>query len=461
MIVFLVAVAGFFSPFSAFIFFPAIDDVAAALSTTVQLVNLTITLYLVVQGAVPSIFGEVSERFVRRPTYLTVLIIYIAASIGLAVQDSYGALLVLRMLQSAGSSGTIALAYGVIADIAAPHERGGYVGAAHVGFNSAPSLGPILGGVLTQKTGWKSIFWFMTGLASLVFILILFLLQETSRALVDNGRLSPIGINLALADLARRHRENGEMQMHRARLKVLSIIPSLRIIFQRGTGTVMASNAVFYMKYSCVLASLAPLLQEVHELSVLQSGLCYLSFGVSCAAASYGVGQIANYDYRATAKAHGLAVDRVKGDEILQFPIEKARLRTIWVYIFFSSSCTLGYGWSLETRAHLAAPLSMLFLIGFAVTGIFNVLNTLVVDLNPHQPATASAAVSITRCLCAAAGVSVLQLLFDAIGPGWTFTMISGLCYLTVPPLWLERRSGWERRLARAQAQSGQAEVHG
>ena len=89
----------------------------------------------------------------------------------------------------------------------------------------------------------------------------------------------------------------------------------------------------------------------------------------------------------------------------------------------------------------------MQFLTGLAVTGIFNVCNTLVVDLHSDQAVTASASVSMTRCAAAAAGVSVLQLLFDAVGPGWTFTIIAGLCYGTVPILWLEREKGWQWRL--------------
>jgi hypothetical protein len=45
------------------------------------------------------------------------------------------------MLQSAGGSATIAIGYGVVADIAAPAERGGYVGAALIGPNAAQSIG--------------------------------------------------------------------------------------------------------------------------------------------------------------------------------------------------------------------------------------------------------------------------------------------------------------------------------
>jgi len=173
-------------------------------------------------------------------------------------------------------------------------------------------------------------------------------------------------------------------------------------------------------------------------------------FWFSHAIASYGVGMIADYDYRQTARAYNLSIDRVRGDDLAKFPIEKARLRTVWLYILLSASATLGYGWTLQYRTHLAAPLAMQFLIDLAVTGIFNVCNTLVVDLHSDQAVTASASVSITRCAAAAAGVSVLQLSFDAIGPGWTFAIIAGLGYGVIPILWLERKRGWQWRLERS-----------
>ncbi len=64
----------------------------------------------------------------RRPTLIIGFIIYIGANIGLALQDNYAALLVLRCLQSTGSSGTVALGNGIVADIASSGERGKFYG---------------------------------------------------------------------------------------------------------------------------------------------------------------------------------------------------------------------------------------------------------------------------------------------------------------------------------------------
>ncbi|KAI9804036.1 MAG: hypothetical protein M1833_000317 [Piccolia ochrophora] len=128
-IVFIVAWAAFFSPLSANIYFPALNILSSDLHVSLELMNLTITSYMICQGIIPSILGDLADTSGRRPVYLLAFIVYLAANIGLAIQDSYPALLVLRMLQSTGSAGTIAVGYGVATDIASPAERGKYLGA--------------------------------------------------------------------------------------------------------------------------------------------------------------------------------------------------------------------------------------------------------------------------------------------------------------------------------------------
>lgn len=106
-IVFLSAFAGMFSPMSSFIFYPAITAISDGLNVSVGLVNLAITTYMVVSGVAPSLLGNAADKLGRRPVYILTLGTYLVANIGLALQNNYPALLALRMLQSAGSSGEL------------------------------------------------------------------------------------------------------------------------------------------------------------------------------------------------------------------------------------------------------------------------------------------------------------------------------------------------------------------
>lgn len=83
--------------------------------------------------------------------------------------------------------------------------------------------------------------------------------------------------------------------MSKIQLKIPNLFPCLRIIFHKATAIIVYSNAVFYLSYSCIQASLASLLQEHYGLSILEVGFCYLAFG---SATSYRVGMIADYNYQ-------------------------------------------------------------------------------------------------------------------------------------------------------------------
>lgn len=127
-LVLLVSIAGAFSPLSSNIYFPAIDTISSQLHVSASLVALTITVYLIVQGISPSIWGPMSDTSGRRITFVITLTIYAAANLALAFTANFPMLVVLRGVQALGSAATISISVGVIGDMACPEERGGFVG---------------------------------------------------------------------------------------------------------------------------------------------------------------------------------------------------------------------------------------------------------------------------------------------------------------------------------------------
>lgn len=128
LIAFAASLAALFSTLSSYIYYPALTRIAEDLNVSLMLVQLTITSYLVVAGVAPAFMGDMADRGGRRPVYVLMFALMVGANVGIALQRRYEALLVLRMVQSAGSSGMYGAAYGVIADIATIDERGSFVG---------------------------------------------------------------------------------------------------------------------------------------------------------------------------------------------------------------------------------------------------------------------------------------------------------------------------------------------
>ena len=146
-----------------------------------------LTLHQFMQGIAPAFIGGFSDSSGRRPAYLACFVIYVAANVGLAVQDSYAALMVLRCLQSAGSSGTVTLANAVVADLVTSQQRGAYVSYLSAAPQAGPSLGPVIGGLLGSYLGWHSIFYFLLICTGVIIIPAGMLVPETCRRVVDNG----------------------------------------------------------------------------------------------------------------------------------------------------------------------------------------------------------------------------------------------------------------------------------
>lgn len=127
-IVFMAAWAGFFSAISANIYFPALTTLANSFHVSSTLINLTLTSYMIFQALAPTMVGDFADMAGRRPAYIVCFIIYIGANIGLALCQNYASLFILRCMQSSGSSATISLGTGVVADVATSSERGLWMG---------------------------------------------------------------------------------------------------------------------------------------------------------------------------------------------------------------------------------------------------------------------------------------------------------------------------------------------
>lgn len=100
-------IASLISPLTANIYYSAILDLSHKFHVSTNPVNLTIKVYLRFQGLAPTFIGSISDATGRRPAYTIRLTIYFMANLGLALQDSYAGLRVLRYLQSAGVVGLL------------------------------------------------------------------------------------------------------------------------------------------------------------------------------------------------------------------------------------------------------------------------------------------------------------------------------------------------------------------
>ena len=465
-IVFMAAFAGLFSSLSANMYFPALNSLSAALHVSDELIALTLTSYMIFQGLAPTIYGDLADMTGRRPVYILGFVIFIAANVGLALQKSYAALFILRCLQSTGSSGTIALGNGVVADVSSMAERGVYMGFVVSGTMIGPAIGPILGGVLSQFLGWRSIFWFLVILSVAFLVPLLVAFPETSRHIVGNGSIPPQRWNMSIFNYLKSHKTDRraleaaqeakqpvkpETSASKRTLKWPNPLKAVHILMEKDVAMILIYNALVYTAYFDVTTSLPVLFGEIYGFNDLQIGLSFIPYGAGCVVASLLCGRLIDFNYKRMAKLNNITIDRTRGNDLRNFPIEEARVQVIYPLVALGIAALVAYGWVLQFEVPLAAPLILLFIIGLCLVGGYDVMCVMLVDLYPESPATATAANNLVRCLVGAGGTGVIIQMIKSMGRGWCFTFIAAVLILASPMLWVEVKWGprWreERRV--------------
>lgn len=485
-IIVLTSCAGFFSPISASIYFPALNAIAADLHVSNSLVNLTLTSYMIFQGIAPTFFGDLADVAGRRPAYLIGFVIYIGACVGIALQNSFAALFILRCLQSAGSSGTIALGSGVVADVSTHAERGTYMGWATAGMLVGPAIAPTIGGLLAQFLGWRSIFWFLVILVSVFLVPFSIFFPETSRNVVGNGSIPPQGWNMSLinylaarkaAKLAAQNeideltrtatresaRSAREELAAKRKLRFPNPWHTLKVIFEKDIGLLLLYNSLVYTAFYDINASTPYLFAQIYGFNDLQIGLCYIPFGVGSFLAPVINGRVLDWNFRRVARQYGIAVDKKRATELKDFPLEQARITVALPLVLVGAAAMLVYGWVLQAETSLAVPLVLQFIIGICLTGSFNVMSVMLVDNYPSSPSTATAANNFVRCLMGAAGTAIIIEMINGMGRGWCFTFIGLVVLAASPILWVLMRwgPGWrEERRVRNESRKAEVDRH-
>lgn len=374
--------------------------------------------------------------------------------------------MVLRCLQAAGSSATIALAAGSVADIVTRAERGKFIAYASIGVTLGPALGPVVGGLLTDSLGWRAIFWFLTILCAALFAVYFAFVPETARSVVGDGSIPPPRLFMTPSQLLSRRRGGGyppEVEAERAAAKAararLNPFAALRILGEREGGVTLGFGSLMYAGQFMVLATLPVLLEARFGFNAAQVGLCYLPIFLGTVCSRWVAGRLLDWNFARHARRLGLEVSGDRQQGLDGFPIERARLEVCIPMIYATGVSLVAYGWTMQRGAGLAGIIAVLFFFGVFNAGGLAGLTTLVVDTHQESPATALAANNLFRCLVSAGATAAAVPLIDRIGIGWTAVFVAGVWVCFSPCLWLVlfRGEKWRRdRKAKSDGANGE-----
>jgi EmrB/QacA subfamily drug resistance transporter len=150
--------ASFLTPFMVSSVNVALPVMGKELGMNAVILSWVPTSYLLAAAMFLVPFGRIADIHGRKKVFSWGIIVYTTASLLIAFSWSVAVLLFLRVVQGFGSAMIFGTGIAIVTSVYPPSERGRVLGinvsAVYVGL----SLGPFLGGFLTQQFGWRSIF---------------------------------------------------------------------------------------------------------------------------------------------------------------------------------------------------------------------------------------------------------------------------------------------------------------
>ncbi|GAB3565053.1 MFS transporter [Amycolatopsis endophytica] len=179
----------------------ALPAIQRDFSASVSSLQWTIDAYSLVLASLLMLSGSTADRIGRRRTFQAGLVLFTLGSLLCSIAPGIGLLIVFRMVQAVGGSMLNPVAMSIITNtFTDARERAKAIGVwgAIVGLSMA--LGPVIGGVLVDAVGWRSIFWINipVGVAALVLTAVFVPESKAPRA----RRLDPVGQLLVVVVLA-------------------------------------------------------------------------------------------------------------------------------------------------------------------------------------------------------------------------------------------------------------------
>ena len=156
----------------------SLPHIAGSLSASVDESTWVLTSYLVSNAIVLPLTGWLSALFGRKRFFLACVIIFTLSSLLCGLAPSLPALVITRVIQGAGGGGMQPTSQAILVDTF-PREKQGMAMAIYgMGVVVAPTLGPTLGGWITDNYSWRWIFFLNVPVGILSVVLISLLISD-------------------------------------------------------------------------------------------------------------------------------------------------------------------------------------------------------------------------------------------------------------------------------------------
>jgi len=164
----LLAALAMLGPFSIDVYLPAFHEIGRDFDVAPLAVQQTLSSYLFAYAFMMLWHGALSDALGRRPLVIVGLGVYALATLGCAIAGNIETMWLFRALQGVCAGSGLVVGRAIIRDRFQGPEAQRVMSQITLVFGIAPAIAPVLGGVLLNAFGWRSIFWVLLALVILL-----------------------------------------------------------------------------------------------------------------------------------------------------------------------------------------------------------------------------------------------------------------------------------------------------
>lgn len=166
------------SPFSIDMYLPGFPAIARDLHTTIDMVQLSLTSYLIGISAGQLLYGPLLDRYGRKRPLYAGLLIYLLTSVGCAFTGSVDSLITMRFLQAIGGCAGMVSAQALVRDLFPVNQTAQAFSLLTLVIAVSPMIAPTVGGYVTTAFGWHAVFIVLAVITALILAAMFFALPE-------------------------------------------------------------------------------------------------------------------------------------------------------------------------------------------------------------------------------------------------------------------------------------------
>jgi EmrB/QacA subfamily drug resistance transporter len=179
----------------------ALPSIGRQFDASLSDLQWTVDAYTLVLASLLMFSGSIADRLGRRRVFRFGLVVFTLSSLACSLAPSLAWLVAFRMLQALGGSMLGPVAMSIIRNtFENPRERAQAIGLWGAVTGLALALGPVLGGLLVQGVGWRSIFWVNIPVGVTALLLVTAFVPESKAP--AGRRTDPVGQFLVIVVLA-------------------------------------------------------------------------------------------------------------------------------------------------------------------------------------------------------------------------------------------------------------------